>query len=454
MKRLALTGGILAAIMGPAAAMAGELPAQESLQGLQFNLSPPGARSLGMGGAFIGRADDATAAYANPAGLTNLVDMEFSVEGRRYEFDTTYTSGGTFPDDLTRSTSNSSLNNLSFASFALPFGESGRLTAAAYYHQYLDFENAFSAGEILVPLSIDGISDALAIRPTDNVVDLDIANYGAALGWRLADNFSIGAGVSYFDFSMLASTTRRFSENDIGPPGEPTNVQTSTGSDNDVGFNVGALWNVTDTVSLGLVYRSAPEFDATHMFTDLTGTFDNWMTQFTFEAPEVYGVGLSWQPTDQFTLGLDVNRVNYSNLASTMFSPVSENPGPEEQAVLANIGIDDGTEVRLGVEYVFLFDNPLAVRAGIWNDPAHDLESNNPLTSEDFVFDTTDPNFESDLFRVLESTLYESFYGGGDDEIHYTFGLGMTFDSFQIDAAADFSDIQNVYSVSAVVLFR
>jgi len=32
----------------------------------QFNFSPPGARSLGMGSSFIGLADDATASESNP----------------------------------------------------------------------------------------------------------------------------------------------------------------------------------------------------------------------------------------------------------------------------------------------------------------------------------------------------------------------------------------------------
>ena len=41
----------------------------ESLSGLQFNFGNPGARSLGMGGAFLGLADDASAAEANPAAL-------------------------------------------------------------------------------------------------------------------------------------------------------------------------------------------------------------------------------------------------------------------------------------------------------------------------------------------------------------------------------------------------
>ncbi|MFN2441641.1 MAG: hypothetical protein ABR517_03050, partial [Thermoanaerobaculia bacterium] len=42
----------------------------EALAGLTFNFRNPGARSLAMGGAFLGLADDATAAEANPAGLT------------------------------------------------------------------------------------------------------------------------------------------------------------------------------------------------------------------------------------------------------------------------------------------------------------------------------------------------------------------------------------------------
>ena len=51
----------------------------EALAGLTFNFRNPGARSLGMGGAFLGLADDATAAEANPAGLTILRTSEISL---------------------------------------------------------------------------------------------------------------------------------------------------------------------------------------------------------------------------------------------------------------------------------------------------------------------------------------------------------------------------------------
>jgi len=52
--------------------------AQETPSTLEFSFSNPGARSLGLGGAFAAIADDATAAFANPAGLVQLVSLEVS----------------------------------------------------------------------------------------------------------------------------------------------------------------------------------------------------------------------------------------------------------------------------------------------------------------------------------------------------------------------------------------
>ena len=54
--------------------------------GVQFDFSLPGARSTGMGGAFVALADDATSVWANPAGLTNLSRPEVSGEGRFWDF--------------------------------------------------------------------------------------------------------------------------------------------------------------------------------------------------------------------------------------------------------------------------------------------------------------------------------------------------------------------------------
>ena len=82
-KRLSSHSGVLAlllvGLLAPAA-----VPGQEAVVPLQFSFSDPGARSMGFGGAFVALADDATAAFSNPAGLTQLLRPEISIEGRRW----------------------------------------------------------------------------------------------------------------------------------------------------------------------------------------------------------------------------------------------------------------------------------------------------------------------------------------------------------------------------------
>src|SRR5256885_15298657 len=107
----------------------------ESLSGLQFNFGNPGARSLGMGGAFLGLADDASAAEANPAGLTILRKPEVSLETRNYQEKQVFTTSGTFPDiPRTAFSHYSQRADISFASFVYPVKN---FTLGVYYHEPL-----------------------------------------------------------------------------------------------------------------------------------------------------------------------------------------------------------------------------------------------------------------------------------------------------------------------------
>jgi long-chain fatty acid transport protein len=73
----------------PAAAGDKGLTNSETFSGFQFNFNNPGARSLGMGGAFVAVADDATAVIANPAGLVILQRPELSGEVKFTRFTNT-----------------------------------------------------------------------------------------------------------------------------------------------------------------------------------------------------------------------------------------------------------------------------------------------------------------------------------------------------------------------------
>lgn len=140
MRAIAVTAIALLAFSSPLLAQNTDI---EALSGLQFNFGNPGARSLGMGGAFMALADDASAAEANPAGLTILRKAEISIEGRRTTIGQTFVTGGTYPYVNTTEFA-SARNAISFASAVIPsharvptlaiaVGSGGRLAATAGY---------------------------------------------------------------------------------------------------------------------------------------------------------------------------------------------------------------------------------------------------------------------------------------------------------------------------------
>ena len=93
--RLSIHVGILILILLLVGLLApARLWGQQTIVPLQLSFSDPGARSMGFGGAFVALADDATAAFANPAGLVQLIRPEVSVEARSWSYSTPYTVGG------------------------------------------------------------------------------------------------------------------------------------------------------------------------------------------------------------------------------------------------------------------------------------------------------------------------------------------------------------------------
>ena len=146
MRKFALV--LIAALTLPVAAQNVDI---EALSGLQFNFGNPGARSLGMGGAFLGLADDASAAEANPAGLTILRKPEVSVEGRNYLEQQLFTTSGTYPEVIrTPFTHYSDRAVVSFASVVYPIKN---FTFGAYFHEPLNNKGGGGAAALKAALT-------------------------------------------------------------------------------------------------------------------------------------------------------------------------------------------------------------------------------------------------------------------------------------------------------------
>ena len=100
---------------------------------MEYAFTNPGARSLGLGGAFAAFADDATAAFANPAGLVQITRPEVSFELRgRADVSAFSDIAMGFEAD----TETNSASGIGFLSFVYP---RGNWRFAFYWHQFANF---------------------------------------------------------------------------------------------------------------------------------------------------------------------------------------------------------------------------------------------------------------------------------------------------------------------------
>lgn len=468
----------------------------ENNASIPFSFTTPGARSLAMGGAFVGAADDATAALSNPAGLVRLGDQQqASAEFRINDYEVPFAAGGeaTFdPFDnsgIDYDEASNAVNDLSYLSWVLP---RDRWALALYRHSMVNYENSYTTGLTF----FDG-GDSFVL-PYHSEAELDVVAYGASFGYSINDTLAVGAGIAYFDFEINTSSTRFdplaraggfLAPEQIYVDSQVIGVQVQRGDDHDIAFNFGLLYRGSDNFSIGLNYRSAPKFDYRYQniagprtFSNVTGISDVLTGQLLandttyLKAPDVFGIGFNWRPTERLSINFDVNRINYRNLTdqvvSAFFNP-ADNPltvVTQRPFTVGNQTVPAGTvlpvgggatldgspellnaisgvnvfEQRLGIEYVIdSLKHPLSLRAGTWREELHTLQFEGD--AEFFARNFPDVARDAGASQIL--------FSAGDDEIHWSAGLGWAFETFQVDFAFDTSDIQTTASVSGVYRF-
>ena len=432
-----------AVILLPAAVMLVSViaVAQEAPPALEFSFSYPGARSMALGGAFVALADDATAAFANPAGLVQLLRPEVSFELRTRDYETPYTEGGRVAgvpsghgidtvDGIRTAYSNETTSGVSFLSFVYP---GAKWSLALYRHQLADFSIATEINGLF------GVTPQGSDRRYEDqwtVTDLEIVGTGVSGGYRVSDRLSFGFGVSYFS-GRVDNQGATYAVDSYPDPSWERNsflpelmwvTSSFVVDDADVGFNVGVLWKFAESWRLGSVYRKGPRFDyelynrAGPLNEQPEGTILDSVTDRSIAFPDVWGLGVAYRsPDGHLTVGFEWDRVEYSIIGESLDSPLVDTS-------LATI--DDVDELHLGVEYVFLEVSPLiAIRGGVWHDPEH-------------------------RFRYLgDDPFSQALYRQGEDNLHVTFGFGIAFKAFQIDLGADLSQNSDVFAVSAIYSF-
>lgn len=412
----------------------------ETNSAIPFSFSNPGARSLGMGGAFVGLADDATAAYTNPAGLTQLVQTEVSAEGRRVQTNSPFTANGnaTFnPYAFSNVTIGNTRNNNSspsFLSFVLPRGD---WAFAFYRHELSKFNTSFSAGgTILDDFKVNGVKQQ--VTPFDAASNLHLVDYGLAVALKANDHISVGVDFSYYDFSLTSSREQFFNNRLLQGVFD-------FGSDHALAATLGLRLRFNDQWSAGFAYRSSPKFGYREgaFAADSSGnliTTPLAVIDAQFRVPDVVSAGLSYHPNDQLVVNFDVDEVYYSKLTSRTNSIFDDGTASYANA-LRHLTVPNGTELHLGAEYTFAsMANPMFVRAGVWHDPRHTIQFNGTPT---------------DGTGLTEAVVFGGGYGA---KMHYALGGGIVFTTsflkgLQLDAAYDHSEKIKTASLSAVYRF-
>jgi long-chain fatty acid transport protein len=414
----------------------------EALSGLPFQFGNPGARALGMGGAFLGLADDASAAEANPAGLTILRRPEVTIEGRNWLTIQELSVGGTFPDIEQRGfNAYSRRADVTFASAVIPLGN---FAIAGYYHVPLRYENSleniFQGNDpidfYLGPQGVVTLDQCIALGndcdgyqlfPFFTQVEIDLRTMGLAAAWRMG-NLSLGVAARHQELKQTAFTFRTSIPDNFGNV-FLTSLSGQLVDDTDLTWSGGFKWTASERLSFGGVYKQGATFDAPLYFQDFTsGSPLQLVATPTFNTPDIYGVGISFRPTPVLTINADAVNVAYSNLSSNLVSIFTDiNPATDYEQ-------PDVIEYRVGAEYFFQTAIPFAIRAGWWREPAHALRAVGAMNHPERV-----------ASRII--------FPGGRDQNHYSVGVGLAWPRISIDAAYDTSDTFKVGSISMVTRF-
>ena len=220
---------------------------------LDFRFVTPGARAVGMGKTFVGLADDATAAESNPAGMSNLLEQEFS-----FEFIGTQIKHARFVPGATPPTQTFGdyVATPSFLSYVLPMK---RWTLSFFRHDIQDYRESFGFVERALPGSGDNFEDGAF-----GTIVAESENHGVSGAFVVHPRLSIGGSWSWSTLS-LASRARSASPEQRGDlliESNPRNGTDTIDADSAQSMVVGLLYKPLRTVSVGATYHKKVTFEA------------------------------------------------------------------------------------------------------------------------------------------------------------------------------------------------
>ena len=203
-------------------------------------------------------------------------------------------------------------------------------------------------------------------------VDLMQLVVAPTVAFKLAPQHSVGASLLLGYQRFRADGLQAFDGPGTSSPGNVTNNGYDTASG--MGLRIGYMGRLTDAVTVGAAYSSKVNMSR---FKKYEGLFAE---QGDFDIPSNWSVGVAFVPAPGWTVAVDYQRINYTDVKSV------SNPS----MVMVQLGEDDGpgfgwrdvSVVKLGVAWKM--DDTLTLRAGF-------NRGTNPIRSSDVTFNILAP---------------------------------------------------------------
>lgn len=339
-----------------------------------FNPVGSGARSIGMGGAFIAVADDATAASWNPGGLIHLTLPEFSVVfsgfHRREDihFGVNTASDGAY--------SISEWDNINYLSAVYPFGLLDRnMVISLTYQQLYDMNRKW---RFTLDKPLTGMTDNWTFRQTG-----DLSALGVSYCIQLLPELSLGVTLNLWDDDITPNKwEKKYSA--ISAAGGMSLFRFNSEerhSFSGLNANIGVLWYISYKLSLGAVLKTPFRADVTYRSRetqiyesepeDMIISMPEKIRNDKLQMPMSYGIGLVYKFSDHFFMSADVYRTEWNDFI------YQEEDGTERSPLTGKLindsDISPTHQIRLGAEYRIMNKKKgyiIPLRAGVFYDPA------------------------------------------------------------------------------------
>jgi hypothetical protein len=333
-----------------------------------------GARALGMGGAFLARADDATAASWNPAGLSylRLPEVSFVYSGGNLNSRESIPATEDFIDDRRNGRGPEFLA----ATYPVRIGSvSGSMQLS--FQRQISFTSDRTIDEFF-----GGASGDPAFTRHSTITSrggFDVVALGS--GMQLSGAVRVGATLNRW-FNGYEQTYDKPVE--LGESHQEVRFDLRGWN-----ANLGLIWTPTGMLNLGVIYKTGFRTDSTldRLRSDPFPSSEGGVREReansedlglhpALEFPAAFGVGASVRPRSALTLSVDYTRTLWSEgIFHDFFDLGRTGPFPTifEQVPYPTLNDkvpqDDSEQIRLGLEYVIIRGRfKVPIRVGYFND--------------------------------------------------------------------------------------